>query len=484
MSSSFCDLVTSAHLREAAATPDAPFSVKLDTETRLRLVRPLRVLPGRRYVGEAWLDGTHLLAKLFVSSSSARHCAREVKGITQLRRAGIPTPELVAHGHLPDGGHYVLTRFVSEAESFLSRWHRLLDESADKKTKTSALRPIFALLGRMHHAGLTHDDLHLGNFLIDGRDYLLIDGDAIRGDCGNPASTEAALRNIGMLVAQLPVWAESLLPELLSEYTRENPGLGLGAASVRSAIDSARSTRWRDYAAKLRRNCTHFSFERTQRRVLAVERSLQDELKPILDDPDYFIAEGMPLKLGRTATVAVVSHGSRRWVVKRYNIKDALHALTRAPRPTRAWRSWVEGHRLQSLGIETAVPRAVIESRFGPLRGRAWLISDFIPGVPLTTRLNPEVPPDAETADALIALFQSLARCKITHGDLKATNLIWHEGRIHMIDLDATTQHRSEAAFHRAWVKDRARLLRNWPEGSKLETWLDRNLPLYQRAQN
>ena len=66
---------------------------------------------------------------------------------------------------------------------------------------------------------------------------------------------------------------------------------------------------------------------------------------------------------------------------------------------------------------------------------------------------------------------------RISHGDLKATNLLWDQGRIVLIDLDAMVQHRSVRQHARAWQRDRSRLLRNWPQDSVLYQWLEANLP-------
>jgi hypothetical protein len=38
-------------------------------------------------------------------------------------------------------------------------------------------------------------------------------------------------------------------------------------------------------------------------------------------------------------------------------------------------------------------------------------------------------------------------------------------------------QHRTEAAFARAWRRDRGRFLRNWAADSPLYRWLDERLP-------
>lgn len=100
-------------------------------------------------------------------------------------------------------------------------------------------------------------------------------------------------------------------------------------------------------------------------------------------------------------------------------------------------------------------------------------------GPNLLDHLAPHVasgPPAAESS-ALRTLFATLHRERISHGDLKATNLLWQDGRVVLIDLDAMQQHRSDASHARAWGKDRARLLRNWPADSGLHRWLDAELP-------
>ena len=84
--------------------------------------------------------------------------------------------------------------------------------------------------------------------------------------------------------------------------------------------------------------------------------------------------------------------------------------------------------------------------------------------------------PEAEI-NALVELLNALIREKISHGDLKGHNILWHQQRCYLIDLDAMQQHHSMRSFTRAYLKDRTRLLRNWPQDSPLYTLLDQRLP-------
>ena len=135
------------------------------------------------------------------------------------------------------------------------------------------------------------------------------------------------------------------------------------------------------------------------------------------------------------------------------------------------------GHRLAFYGIATPAPLAMIEERVGPLRRRAFLITEFCSGEALLQRLSPEREPDEAEAAAIMEFFGTLFRLNISHGDMKATNLFWDAGRVVVIDLDAMVQHDSDVAFVREWRRDRVRFLRNWPTHSVLYRWLDANLP-------
>ena len=183
------------------------------------------------------------------------------------------------------------------------------------------------------------------------------------------------------------------------------------------------------------------------------------------------------LKDGRTSTVARVSAGDLDCVVKRYNLKNLRHALSRCWRPSRAWHSWRAGHLLRHLGVATPEPLAVLEERLGFLRRRAFLVTRHSAGQPLLECLDASRAPSAEEAEALLEFFRALHLMRIEHGDLKATNLLWHEGRIWVIDLDALRQHDSRKTYARAWRRDRSRFLANWPEGSALRAWLGTRLP-------
>lgn len=471
-------LTDAAALRAAGRSPALPFRIALADGRALDMLRLLRVLPGKRLVGEAHLDGRPVLAKLFIASGSARHWRQECAGIEALRAAAVPTPPAVAALALAGGGHALLTEFLAPAESLDQAWSRLAARPPGDAAATALLLPALAMLGKMHAAGLVQEDLHLGNFLNGKGQLFVIDGDAVRSPAaGKPLTALQATRNLAVLLAQLPTEWDAHRQPLLAAYS-EAAGLARPAEELlQQEVADVRARRLNDFLAKSVRDCTLFSVKRSFGRFTAAVRSTADSLAPLLAAPDAAMRRGQLLKDGGTCTVTKVAASGRPLVVKRYNLKSAGHAVSRLWRPSRAWHSWREGHRLQFLGIATPAPLALVEERIGPLRRRAWLITEYCPGKNLLEHLAADcAPPDAEAA-ALAGLFAAMQRMLISHGDLKATNLLWHAGRVLLIDLDATTQHRSPAAWQRAWRRDRARLLRNWPPDSALHRWFDAALP-------
>ena len=473
-------LIVVSALRDAGREPVVPFRVQLADGRELTVRRLLRVLPGKRLVGEAELEGRRVLAKLFIAPRGERHWQRERDGLEALRLAAVPTPALVAATAIAGGGHALLTDFLEPAESLAETWQRLSRQVPGEAVAMTALAPAVTVLGRLHAAGLLHEDLHLGNFLRHEGALFVIDGDAVQAiHPGRPLAAAQACANLAVLLAQLPAEWDALVGSWLSAYAAGSAGAlpEVEAGALLAQIRQVRARRLADFLAKTVRECTLFAVTHDTRRFAAVVRPEASRLAELLAHPDRAIDAGEILKDGGTCTVARGVVDGRALLIKRYNLKSLRHALSRAWRPSRAWHSWREAHRLQFLGIPTPAPLALLEERYGPLRRRAWLVSEFCPGPDLLRHLCADrEPPDVE-ARAILALFESLHRQRISHGDLKATNLLWHAGRVLLIDLDAVVQHRSNGAHARAWRRDRARLLRNWPPESVLHRWFDDRLP-------
>ena len=471
---------STARLRDAGRTPPVDIELPLAGGQPLRIQCWLRILPGKRLVGWGDWNGRQVLAKLFIATGAERHWQRESVGIQALQRAGITTPDLLDSGELPGGGRYLLTEYLPGAQSLQQRWEQLADRSPGNPEAVAILRDALRTIAAMHAQGLAQTDLHLGNFLQDLQQLYVIDGDAIEvAEPGKPLPLSAAQANLALFFAQLmPEW-DAQVGHLLSPYLDANPLHGLDRQQLLAQIQKQRQTRLDSFLDKTLRDCSQFAAHRSFDRFAVVLRSAEQALAPLLADPDSAFGSAPLLKDGGSSTVTMATVGGRQVVVKRYNIKGFGHWLTRFWRPSRAWNSWLAAWRLQFLGIATPAPLAMIERRLGPWRRQAWLISDYCPGQNLFQRLGETgaAIPDPATAEALLGTFNQLVAAGISHGDFKATNLLWHDKQVVLIDLDVMRTHRSETGRRKAWAKDRARFIRNWPAGSALARWLESVMP-------
>ncbi|MDD0842927.1 lipopolysaccharide kinase InaA family protein [Pseudomonas sp. Gutcm_11s] len=468
-----------AELAQAGRAPSLPLTLQLEGES-LQLERLLRVLPGQRYVGLAQWRGRAVLAKLLVGGKAERHFQRELAGARLLAERGLTTPALLAEGHVAGQGGWLLFDFLDGAESLWDAWRAVEREPLLSDGQQAVLGEALGAIGQLHSQGLWQADLHLDNLLRQGGRLYLIDGGGIQAETpGQPLSRHRVLENLGVFFAQLPAELTPFTEELLVHYLLANAEHALPLEALLAEVAKVRQWRLRDYLKKIGRDCSLFAARINAFGLRVVRRERQAELTPVLDAPDDAIASGHLLKDGGTATVALLQAEGQALVLKRYNIKGWLHWLTRFWRPSRAWHSWVEGNRLELLGIATPRPLAVLERRWCGLRGRAYLLTEHCAGESLSARFAAHVdgtPPEAEL-QGLDRLFAALIRERISHGDFKGSNLFWVDGQWSLIDLDAMHQHGSQAAFARAFARDRARFLRNWPAESALHRLLDQRLP-------
>ncbi|TWI54202.1 lipopolysaccharide kinase (Kdo/WaaP) family protein [Pseudomonas duriflava] len=468
-----------AELSRAGRSPKLPLEVELPDGV-LTLVSLLRVLPGQRYVGEARWQGRMVLAKLLVGARAERHYQREREGCLLLGQQGLTTPDMLATGHVSEQGGWLLFDFIENASSLDCQWQAVAQQSFLSEAQQRVLGDALAAIGKMHSKGLWQEDLHLDNLLQRGEKLYLIDGAGIQAETpGQPLPRKRAIANLGVFFAQFPASLDAYMEELLVHYLLVNSEHALPLQAIEQETQRVRRWRLKDYLDKAGRDCSLFAVRRSWRELCIVRRDQESVVAGLLAEPDRFIAAGHRYKDGGTATVARVEHQGRVFIIKRYNIKHFKHRLSRFWRPSRAWHSWIEGNRLRFLGLGTPQPLAMREERWLGLRGRAYLITDYAPGQDILARFEPyrdSQPPENELA-ALDDLFAGLRRERISHGDLKGHNVLWHDNHWLLIDLDAVTQHESATQFARAYARDRARFLRNWPKECALYRLLDERIP-------
>ena len=473
-----------SELQKSGRAPGLPLSIELADAAgpaQLQLLSLLRVLPGQRYVGAGVWRGRTVLAKLMVGAKAARNFQRELNGVRLLAEQGLTTPQLLADGLQEGEGGWLLFEFLEGAHSLGDAWDAVASLPVLADEQVAVLAEALTAIGQMHLKGLWQEDLHLDNLLRQGGKLYLIDGAGICvEDAGKPLSRQKVLESLGVFFAQLPISLEPFIEELLVHYLLSNGEHALPLEALLKQVEKVRAWRLHDFLNKTGRDCSLFSVQQGAFALRAVRREEEPAMLPVLARADALLDQGHLYKTGGAASVGKVEVDGRTLVIKRYNIKGFAHWLKRFWRPSRAWHSWREGNRLAFLGIATPKPLALLETRFLWLRGKAYLVTEHLPGPDIIERFAPYVEqgdaPEAELA-ALDRLFADLLRERISHGDLKGHNVFWADGRWALIDLDSMCQHCSASSFAAAYARDRARFMRNWPVGSALYQVIDGRLP-------
>lgn len=460
--------------------PNLPYTLKIKEIGDVELTQWLRVLPDKRYVAKALWQSKEIVLKVFVGDKADKYFQQELAGVRVFEQLELAYAKCEFNAELTPQYCCIAYQFLA-GQSLAQLWNAHNEDDAISDQQKQLLQSVLMVVADMHLNGAIQQDLHLDNFFYyDKRIYLLDAGGIKLFNLHQPVSSKVALQNLATLFAQLSRRVTPYLADFLAGYYKKTGFNTIKLPELQHSIDAMRRWRTDDVLKKTARDCSLFYFQKTAKGVEAAVRSELDNVRAILNSPDEFITNGHVYKTGGSATVARVEHQGRCYVVKRNNVKNRVHFLKRCWRKSRAWHSWQAAHLLTMSEVPVVKVLAVKETRIFGLRHVAWLITEYSGEQHLHQRFAPYVDngnvPENEL-QSLKNLFNSMIREKISHGDCKAFNIFWHNARFELIDLDAVQRHKTDAAFRKAFNKDRERLLRNWPVDSALYQRLDQELP-------
>lgn len=215
---------------------------------------------------------------------------------------------------------------------------------------------------------------------------------------------------------------------------------------------------------------------KNRRAYYRVAEWLEPQLRLSCEELDQYIDQVQSYKHDQTTTVAKVVIGESSFVLKRYNPRSFLHKIKRALRRSRADRCWQMSYAFARAGLNIAPPVFMYEERFFLVRKYAYFANQLLLGDELLKSLPRMQKSDQlKVMEACKEAMKLMRKHKITHGDMKASNLLWVNDRLFFIDLDGARQHRSTLSWARSNKRDRKRFLKNWQEIPELEalfSWL------------
>ncbi len=470
MTTSSYEIKSSSDLRLISLNSLPPFALNIggnkSKNHNLRCQKILRCLPGKRLSCVGNWQGEPVFAKLFIDPNRANiHWQRDMQGIRTLMEQKILTPPLLHSGELPDGGgFFCLYEYFPDGKNLKELWN-----TRDADNRISLLHQSTELLARHHSSGIIQQDVHLNNFLVVSNAIYTLDGAQINVQ-QRPLDLTSSINNLAMFFAQFFPENDENITDALQIYV-DARGWKISPEIFKTVLRvTARKRKKREveFLKKTKRECTAFVYHRNWYRLSVCDRQYySDSLRELIADPDCSITQGTVIKKGYTSTVASTMIDGQCVLVKRYNIKNWKHAISRAFRPTRAFHTWTNAHRLIFFGINTPTPIAFIEERWGFIRRRAYYISEYYTGDTCWDFFhNPKIKQKQklQIAKSIAAQLKKLKNIKISHGDLKASNILVSGNQASFVDLDSMKRHWFSRGFKKAWEKDMKRFLRNWSE--------------------
>jgi tRNA A-37 threonylcarbamoyl transferase component Bud32 len=443
-------------------------SVSLKNASPIMVEAVVRVLPDRREVIRGTWDDQVVFAKIFFGKDAKKYSERDLAGVRLLSTANITSPEFLYQGALEDEpGDVLIYKAVEPSHNVESLWAELSEGSS----RFELAKKLVLAVAEHHNAGLIQTDLYLKNFLLSEDVIFTLDGDGIRKYL--PLTPKLAVANLCVLLSKFDVLdLEIWMPDLIAVYQEKcNLPVDLRLNRIKQKVHLYRKRVANGYAdKKVFRTCTDVKVTLGKNFSAVSSKFSHLNLSQDVSRYDDLIGGQDLLKVGNTCTVGLVKFDETQVVIKRYNIKNIWHFFNRMWRPSRAAVSWANAHRLIILGLATANPVALLEQRTIGLRGKAYFLSEYVDAPDLNTFFS-QVTDDAQRSaliNTMVELLYRLFLLRVSHGDMKATNIKVFELKPLLIDLDSMKQHDFAFFALKAHVKDLRRFMQNWKEDTSL----------------
>ena len=449
-----------------------PCEVRLqvsETDTRIYACQSsLRLLPGRRLTALATSAGKKYVVKIFPQRArSTPEYEKEIAGYELLHSTSIDIPPRIYHGPAEGGIDIIVYQYISRARTLLE----VFEKKPASRQQWVHLEQLAQLLARMHGSGVIHEDPHMGNFLLKGDVITVLDAGAVR----RVSNTMLLEKNYGLFVAQFPrSWQVERV--FFQAYMGNRTANNEHESRLHQQVVSSQIWREQHYLKKIFRECTAFHVHSSVFGKLIIDRNhISKELIQLLDNPGtMFDGEDVNmLKQGNSSSVGAVNVAGRRYVFKRYNVKNWLHRLKLIFTRSRASRSWRNAHRMILRGFPVAKPVALLECYKGGLRGVSVFVMEFVAGENSANYfLDQSIELDRKraTAQQMLDQINELHEERLIHGDLKSTNFIITDTGPVMIDLDAMRDMTNRSGLQAEIRKGMQRFEENWRNDAEIQS--------------
>ncbi len=437
------------------------------TET-LTCTALLRAIPGRREVYDALWNQRAVIVKVFSHKFFAkRHLNREWRALKLLQQQGLSLLEALFFGKTEDARWALVMEKIVNSLTALE----VFNKTAEKSKRFEIMVLICRELAKEHSKGVLQKDLNLGNFLLDGSKIFAIDPGQMRFS-SHQVTRSKGISQLAALASCLVDGNTEFIPKLCREYLKAR-GWNFNKSDeilLQKQLLIHQKRAIRKGLKKCLRTSKRYLRIKAGANIAVFDKDFCRCADPLgfIENIDSLLDKGRILKDGNTCYVSRLVWNGRDVVVKRYNHKGFIHSLRHTIKKSRAYRSWLHAHRLSMLNIATPKGLAYIEKRKGLLVWKSYLVTEYVQGQKLYDFLrNPPRRTQEQRSEVTLQikeLLDKLGKHRISHGDLKHTNILITESGPVLTDLDGMKTHKLNWTYHRHRAKDHARILKNWPQ--------------------
>lgn len=198
------------------------------------------------------------------------------------------------------------------------------------------------------------------------------------------------------------------------------------------------------------------------RQRIICEQNYVDILHDFFVDPVAFLSSPAAIlfkgSVRNSTSIFIVTIAGKRFVVKRYNVKNWWVLIKNLWRKSHAAQAWKRSVQLIKLGIKVVSPLAIYEERWGVFYGTSYFIMEYLDGARGCDYFAAIMEPVSDWEQVVVNIVdisRKLYQARLIHRDFQYGNMLIVGTAVYLLDLEHLRQYSSfSPSFKRAYQKD------------------------------
>jgi tRNA A-37 threonylcarbamoyl transferase component Bud32 len=325
-----------------------------------------------------------------------------------------------------------------------------LIEEAAKSREPHMILQLAATVRKFQDAGLFHQDLHGGNFLLEG-DFLFLT-DLHRARMVKHLSQRQRFWNLAHLFHSLrSAWGEAEQLQFLAAYgeatLNDLQRREMLFQKIYPVMDRLQKRQWRSRTKRCLKESTEFTVHQEKGTYYFRRRDFpMEDLRSVLEKHRDLVRKNSSLliKNAPEVVVSVLDHRGGRICLKQFRYPRLLDRMKEHLRRPKGLRSWVAANGMRARGLPSLKPLALLERKNWVGLKESIL---FMEALAEDQEMDRYVLKGFENLNAKRRFIQTFARWLVGlhkmglyHKDMKTCNLLVSQGgemwNFHLLDFE------------------------------------------------